>query len=533
MALLIGDNFNYQANKPNFERDSFETLAAMKAFPETSIDDGHVSYCAETDKHYKYLSTNTTDANTGKWRVFTIVADAALSSTSTNAIQNKAVYDALQSKADTSALNSYVTTATANDTYATKKDLNNRLDKKVNIRGIGKTYNPPGTQEQIIKVVTITCPKTIYETGFLGLALMCRNEQLIRVLITINSNSGYDNYSVKAIESSTKLHPEEPLYYWYDRTNGKVMLYYKMRPYDFITAKVTDQDVNMNFTWSLDLEYVDALPKGAIQVHDVNYGNKNLFYATPKDAAGDPKFRAIDVSDLPTMTAATASAAGKAGIVPAPGAGKQSYFLRGDGVWAVPTFTVPIASATTLGSIKVGTNLSVTTDGILSVLTDTNVTDGGIKPITSGAVATLKKSIEGTLRQKVDTTTLDNYVPKTSNDGLNITAPSVVLSTNPNDNIVELVRLETTNASVAVYGDGNIYLETLVSGKTAYLNDAPIATKNDIITENATQSKAGLMSAEDKTKLDNINTAYVSIVTQAEYDVINPKEDNRIYYIKG
>lgn len=39
------------------------------------------------------------------------------------------------------------------------------------------------------------------------------------------------------------------------------------------------------------------------------------------------------------MTAATASAAGKAGLVPAPAAGKQTSFLRGDGTWAVPTNT--------------------------------------------------------------------------------------------------------------------------------------------------------------------------------------------------
>lgn len=70
MGLLIGDNFNYQANKPNFERDSFTTLAAMKAYPETSIDDGHISYCAETDKHYKFLSSNPVDGTTGKWREF-------------------------------------------------------------------------------------------------------------------------------------------------------------------------------------------------------------------------------------------------------------------------------------------------------------------------------------------------------------------------------------------------------------------------------------------------------------------------------
>lgn len=39
------------------------------------------------------------------------------------------------------------------------------------------------------------------------------------------------------------------------------------------------------------------------------------------------------------MTAATANAAGTAGIVPAPEAGKQTAFLRGDGTWTVPTNT--------------------------------------------------------------------------------------------------------------------------------------------------------------------------------------------------
>lgn len=37
--------------------------------------------------------------------------------------------------------------------------------------------------------------------------------------------------------------------------------------------------------------------------------------------------------------AATASAAGGSGLVPAPAAGKQSQYLRGDGIWATPTNT--------------------------------------------------------------------------------------------------------------------------------------------------------------------------------------------------
>lgn len=69
MALLIGDNFNYQGQKPNFERDSFDTLESMVSYPETSIDDGHISYCKETKKHYIFNSSNKS-TDTGKWREF-------------------------------------------------------------------------------------------------------------------------------------------------------------------------------------------------------------------------------------------------------------------------------------------------------------------------------------------------------------------------------------------------------------------------------------------------------------------------------
>jgi hypothetical protein len=36
------------------------------------------------------------------------------------------------------------------------------------------------------------------------------------------------------------------------------------------------------------------------------------------------------------MTGATADAAGTSGLVPAPVAGEQDKYLRGDGVWAAP-----------------------------------------------------------------------------------------------------------------------------------------------------------------------------------------------------
>lgn len=53
------------------------------------------------------------------------------------------------------------------------------------------------------------------------------------------------------------------------------------------------------------------------------------------------------------MMAATASAAGAAGLVPAPAAGKQTSFLRGDGTWVVPTNTTyGLASTSANGLLR-------------------------------------------------------------------------------------------------------------------------------------------------------------------------------------
>lgn len=55
------------------------------------------------------------------------------------------------------------------------------------------------------------------------------------------------------------------------------------------------------------------------------------------------------------MGAASASAAGKAGLVPAPAAGAQASFLRGDGTWQTPpNTTYAKANTTTLGLVMIG-----------------------------------------------------------------------------------------------------------------------------------------------------------------------------------
>lgn len=49
------------------------------------------------------------------------------------------------------------------------------------------------------------------------------------------------------------------------------------------------------------------------------------------------------------MTAATSSAAGTSGLVPAPSAGAQSKFLRGDGTWQTPPGTTSVVTTSANG----------------------------------------------------------------------------------------------------------------------------------------------------------------------------------------
>ena len=68
---------------------------------------------------------------------------------------------------------------------------------------------------------------------------------------------------------------------------------------------------------------------------------------------------------VPIMTTATSSAAGTSGLVPAPAAGKQTSFLRGDGTWVIPTNTKNTAGNTTTTSklYLVGTTTTSSTSG--------------------------------------------------------------------------------------------------------------------------------------------------------------------------
>lgn len=98
-----------------------------------------------------------------------------------------------------------------------------------------------------------------------------------------------------------------------------------------------------------------------------------------------------DAITVDEMTGATALANGASGTVPAPSAGDENKFLSGSGIWSnPPTYTLPVATTSTLGGVKVGAGLSMNANDELGVASPyvTSVANQGSVP----GVITVTKS---------------------------------------------------------------------------------------------------------------------------------------------
>ena len=125
-------------------------------------------------------------------------------------------------------------------------------------------------------------------------------------------------------------------------------------------AQESGKGLSTNDYTTAEKTKLSGIAEGANKyVHPSYTAQKSGLYKVTVDAAGHVSgATAVAKADITAlgipaqdttysnMAAATASAAGKAGLVPAPAAGKQASFLRGDGSWVVPENTT-YADATT------------------------------------------------------------------------------------------------------------------------------------------------------------------------------------------
>lgn len=111
---------------------------------------------------------------------------------------------------------------------------------------------------------------------------------------------------------------------------------------------------------------------------------------------------------IPAMSGASSTAAGTAGLVPAPAANKHTAFLRGDGTWVVPTNTnyyrpISVNGTSILGNnntalnLVAGTNISITAENSSGYTGKVTITNTGVRSVATGtANGTISVNTNGT-----------------------------------------------------------------------------------------------------------------------------------------
>ena len=210
------------------------------------------------------------------------------------------------------------------------------------------------------------------------------------------------------------------------------------------------------------------------------------------------------ITDFPTsLPASDVSAWAKAPNKPTytaseVGAAPTSHTHTKSQITDLTDYTLPKATKTTLGGVKVGDGLSITTDGTLSANAVSGEPDEYLKSASiSGNELTLVKK---------DNTTI-TFIPTTGGGG---SAERV--------DWANVYNKPTTFPPSAHNHDDRYYTESEVDTKLAAKAGTAVATT----------SAAGLMSAADKTKLDGLSQTSITVDEALSTTSTNPAQNKVI-----
>lgn len=213
-----------------------------------------------------------------------------------------------------------------------------------------------------------------YQNAY-GLAeyIASSGSEIIEKDIRINVLVGDAEHVSTTIDSSTVFLTQDDLKEYYTKTETTELL----------SGKADKSYVDGQLEGKADKSEIPAsLPANGGNAATVNGHSVN------SDVPANAKFTDTTYSN---MTAATASAAGKSGLVPAPAAGKQASYLRGDGTWAVPTNTTYSPgtgisiSGTTISNSGVRSVATGGSNGTISVNTNGTAANVAVKGLASAA----------------------------------------------------------------------------------------------------------------------------------------------------
>ena len=223
------------------------------------------------------------------------------------------------------------------------------------------------------------------------------------------------------------------------------------------------------------------------------------------------------------MSGATTSAAGKAGLVPAPATGANNRYLRSDGTWAVPpdnnTTYGNMSGATTSAAGKAGlvpapaqgaSNRYLRSDGTWQVPPDTNTTYGNMSGATTSAAGKA------------------GLVPAPATGANNRYLRSDGTWAVPPDTNTTYGNMSGATTSAA--GKAGLVPAPATGASNRYLRSDgtwAVPPDNNTTYSVATHSANGLMSSADKQKLDGLSSDIAGSIPLAtpSRDGLMPKAD--------
>ena len=167
--MKITENFEYTGTSQNFERDSYATLAEMKAVVDKRMPDIFTATCKETGKFYIYNKSNEIDETLGKWRELSLDGDDYVTKTYLDTeIAKKADTDHTHTTVNGHTIESDVPVdAKFTDTIYDDTDIKTEIAKKADITSIPSKVSELAndsnyqTAEQISSTVTAEIAKVV------------------------------------------------------------------------------------------------------------------------------------------------------------------------------------------------------------------------------------------------------------------------------------------------------------------------------------------------------------------------------------